>query len=341
MKILAFSPFDPAVLSGNSITLRRLQRALEARGHAFEIFPVSPTTAPGEAEARVRAFAPDVLHFYHAFKTGRLLAPLAARPSVLTISGTDLNQDLDDASKRPLIIQAVALARRVVTYNPSLQEMARRAMPRFAERIAVIPKGATLGNAPYDLRAAAGAPPHACVFFHPGGIRPVKNSLFAVDALAEIRRDVPPLCLVFAGPLLDENYGRSFLDRIRSEPWVRHLDRIPPEAMAAAYREADVVLNTSVSEGLSNALIEALLCGRAVLASDIPGNRDLIGAGDAGFLYRDRAEFLARARLLLQMPPLRESIGRKAREYAERTFSTEREAEALLEAYTAAVTADT
>jgi hypothetical protein len=43
--------------------------------------------------------------------------------------------------------------------------------------------------------------------------------------------------------------------------------------MCSAYQGADVILNFSLSEGMSNVLLEAKALGKPILASDIPGNR--------------------------------------------------------------------
>ncbi len=333
MRILAFSPFALDTVSGNGVTLLRLQSALEARGHAFRIAVPSP--ADGEAFVRREAagFRPDLLHFYHAFKTGRLIGAAGGLPAVVTISGTDLNDCLDDPRCSAAVRRALRDASVLVTYNRSLAGRAREIEPRAAAKVRVIPKGVRLGDAPFDLRAAAGLPPGAFVFLHAGGIRPVKNNLAAIDALRPLAKEA---FLVFAGPVLDDACGRELAGRLAREPWVRHLPRIPHDAMASAFRASDVVLNTSISEGISNALMEAMACGRPVLASDIPGNRDLLEDGVTGALYRDLEDLGRRAASLLRDAPARERLSRAAKAHAEKTFSTEREVDALLEAYTAA-----
>ena len=307
MRILAFSPFDPDGVGGNAVTLRRIRAAMAARGHSFEIRVVSETTTAAEAVDAVRAVVPDVLHFYHGFKTGRLLPSLATTPSILTLSGTDINHDYDHPDRRRQVEAAIEKASVIVTYNRSIADRIPRAR--------VIPKGVTLGDAPFDLRAVAALQPGDFIFLHPGGIRPVKNSLFAIDALAT----VPAIRLVFAGPILDPSYGREFSRRVALEPWIRHLPHIPPPAMHAAYRAVGVVLNTSLSEGLSNAIMEAMLAGCTILAADIPGNRDLIEDGATGLLFRD--------------PDRRRALGRAAQDHARACFSTGREVDALLQAY--------
>ncbi len=336
MRILAFCPSEREGVSGNVITLRRVRRAISARGHLFEIVFVKPSTEAEEAKSEVREFDPDVVHYYHAYKTGRLLPSIDERASVVTLSGTDVNHDWEDPAKGADLERALEGAARLVTYNPSLRERVLRAAPRFLDKLEVIPKGVDAGEEPFDLREKAGIEPGCVVFFLPGGIRPVKNNLFAADGLEPLVRSGHPIRLVFAGPILDRFYGKLLAQRLQSSTWIRHLEEIPHEAMLSALRGADVVLNTSQSEGISNAIMEAMWAGRAVLASDIPGNRDLLRDGETGVLFNP-GEFEEKAKPLASDPGRREALGRAAAAFAHTTFSADREADALLEVYSDAV----
>jgi glycosyltransferase involved in cell wall biosynthesis len=317
LKILAFSPTDFSAPGGNATTLRRLQRGLAARGHELDLLPVLSDADPDWARREVEARRPDLLHFYHAWKTGRFLPYLRGRPRVLTLSGTDVNVDWDDPVKRVVLETVVAEAEAVVTYSRALAERVPKAR--------ILPKGISLGDAPFDLRKAAGVGPRDVLFLQAGGIRPVKNNLLALKGLRGTG-----LPLVFVGPVLDEACARE-LEREGG----RLLPAVPPEAMAACFRAADVVLNSSHSEGLSNAILEAMACGRPVLVSDVPGNRELIQDGVTGALFRGEAELRAQALRLGGDPAGRRALGDAARAaVAGRTV--EKEIDALLEAYRAA-----
>ena len=58
----------------------------------------------------------------------------------------------------------------------------------------------------------------------------------------------------------------------------------------AYYRSADLYLSASHSDGSSVSLMEALACGRPVLVSDIPGNREWLENSPAGWLFTDGDE---------------------------------------------------
>jgi glycosyltransferase involved in cell wall biosynthesis len=109
--------------------------------------------------------------------------------------------------------------------------------------------------------------------------------------------------------------------------------------MRAAYHSADVILNGSASEGLSNVLIEARAAGKPLLASDIPGNRwPVLGdAGDSpmGVLFdpSDPNDFVRKAILLVDDAMLRRKLGEAGAAYARRMPGPCDEARALIAVY--------
>ena len=108
------------------------------------------------------------------------------------------------------------------------------------------------------------------------------------------------------------------------------------------YRKAGVVLNTSRFEGgMANSVLEALSFGRAVLASDIEGNRSIIKDGVTGLLYRDAEEFQEKAHRLVTDERLRERLGEQGRQMVMEKFTPEAEAEAYLALYNTVVVGNT
>ena len=94
--------------------------------------------------------------------------------------------------------------------------------------------------------------------------------------------------------------------------------------MAEIMAQANIVcLPTSYGEGVPRVLIEAAACGRAMVATDAPGCRDVVRNGQNGFLVPPRnPEALAHAvRTLIDDPALRSKMGACGREIAIREFS--------------------
>jgi glycosyltransferase involved in cell wall biosynthesis len=85
----------------------------------------------------------------------------------------------------------------------------------------------------------------------------------------------------------------------------------------------DIFVLSSVSEALSNALMEAMACGCAVVATDVGGNPELVTNGRTGLLVeRGNVEALAAAlRQLIDRPSLRTTLGAAASSFIRENFS--------------------
>jgi glycosyltransferase involved in cell wall biosynthesis len=97
---------------------------------------------------------------------------------------------------------------------------------------------------------------------------------------------------------------------------------------------ADVVLNCSVSEGgMANSVLEALSLGRAVLASNIEGNRSLVEDGVTGLLFEGEADFGSQLERLLADPALRRRLGAAGRARVTARFGADRELDGYVALY--------
>ncbi len=92
--------------------------------------------------------------------------------------------------------------------------------------------------------------------------------------------------------------------------------------VAAHLARADVFVLPSLSEGISNALLEAMAHGIACVATRIPGNIDLIRNRETGLLVEpcDAKGLAAAIRELAIDGALRELLGRAARRFVEENF---------------------
>jgi len=105
--------------------------------------------------------------------------------------------------------------------------------------------------------------------------------------------------------------------------------------MAQQYAQCNIACLPSYREGLPKSLIEAAACGRAIVTTDVPGCRDAIIPGDTGLLVPVKnPEALADAiKSLIAQSMKRKEMGKKAREFAEKTFSIEHVVECHLSIY--------
>ncbi|MDZ4159833.1 MAG: glycosyltransferase family 4 protein [Anaerolineaceae bacterium] len=97
------------------------------------------------------------------------------------------------------------------------------------------------------------------------------------------------------------------------------------EDMPAVYAQANIVCFPSHREGLPKSLIEAAACGRAIVAADVPGSREVVRNGENGFLVpvSDVQELAAKLWLLLLDPSLRLTMGKNGRRLIEENFASD------------------
>jgi glycosyltransferase involved in cell wall biosynthesis len=142
----------------------------------------------------------------------------------------------------------------------------------------------------------------------------------------------------FAAFIGDGPEGGMLRGLAQKSPAKERIFILPPrEAIQEAYAAADVFVLPSVSEGLSNALLEAMSSGLAVLGSRVGGTAEAVEEGRTGLLFapQDGAELSAQLRRFLEDPALAARLGAAAREKAVGDFSLDRAARAYEEIYAA------
>lgn len=156
-----------------------------------------------------------------------------------------------------------------------------------------------------------------------------------IDAMAFLR---PPthLLIVGAGPLKAALEARAAASPAKER--IRFLGRVPLEDLPDIYRACDVFALPSVSrlEAFGIVALEAMASGLPVVASDIPGVREVVAEGGEGFLANplDPASFASRIDALLQDPLRAARLGRNGRARVLREFTWERVAERVEDVYT-------
>jgi glycosyltransferase involved in cell wall biosynthesis len=336
-RVALLTPFAYPSVRGNAVTVDRIARALRQRGLDLRVWDLS-VSPEARVTAEIEAFAPALIHAFHAYRVGPVALRLARRmevPLVVTITGTDANHDLFDPERALLVRRVLEGAAAVIVFHGSIGGRIADVLPDLGGRLVTVPQSVALPTGePFDVGALWPLPPSRVLFVFPAGIRMVKRPRWPLAPLGRLVARRPEVRLLYAGPVLDPDEGEALLGAIAALPWVRHVGAVPHARMGSLLAQADVVLNCSISEGgMANSVLEALAVGRAVLASDIPGNRSLIEDGVTGLLFTDEATFEARAAELAADPVLRARLGAAGRHRVAASYPPEREIEGHLDIY--------
>ncbi|MGK8488683.1 glycosyltransferase [Nocardia asiatica] len=287
---------------------------------------------------------PDIAHA-HYWKSG-LAAELASRahgiPVVLTFHGLGTvqrrSEGLADPSPRSRIrferLIATRAAHVVATCSEEVGELARMGVPRF--RTSMVPCGVDLTTFTPEGAAADRHATHRLV----ASGELVRRSGF--DPVLRALADLPDTELVIAGgPAADDEddaEGRR-LRRIASDHGVRERLRLAGPVtrpmLPRLYRSADVVLCTPWYEPWGRVALEAMACGKPVVATAVGGLLDTVVDGVTGrFVAPPEPDAIARAvRPLLTDSTLRETWGAAGYQRAASRNSWDRVATETLSAY--------
>ncbi len=134
-----------------------------------------------------------------------------------------------------------------------------------------------------------------------------------------------PVRVRLVGPADPEN--PAGIPEARLTAWTREgvVDwRGPVEDIAVLWGEAHLCVLPSYREGLPNALLEAAACGRPLVATDVPGCREIVRPGETGLLVppRDPAALADALQRLACDAALRHRLGEGGRRLAESRFAS-------------------
>jgi L-malate glycosyltransferase len=170
-------------------------------------------------------------------------------------------------------------------------------------------------------RAALGLPPHAFLFGCVARLRAVKRHCDMLDGFALATADRPDASLVLVGNGELGDTLRAQARLLGIEKRVLFLgDRDDVEDLLPLL---DAFVLTSSTEGMSNAVLEAMACGLPTIATAVGGNPETVDAPNTGLLvpaYSPQSVARAMRELLADVDRARE-MGRRARRRVEELFS--------------------
>ena len=133
-----------------------------------------------------------------------------------------------------------------------------------------------------------------------GRLHPVKDHDFLVRACRLLKDRGGDFCCAIAGDGPERDRLQRLIYELRLEEDVHLLGYVQHEHLEALYRQADVVVLTSQSEGIPLVLMEAMSFAKPVLAPAITGIPELVADGKNGFLYRagSMSDFVERVKMI-------------------------------------------
>jgi glycosyltransferase involved in cell wall biosynthesis len=293
--------------------------------------PVCPLPQLGNSLSPLRVFSavrallrllrehkPDALHAHSgvAGVVARIAGLIAGTPVIYTVHGFGFKPEAPLAQRLAAWLAEWTMARfthHMICVSSHELQLARR-LPIAANRLSVIP------NAVWDTPARA----------HPGH-EPMRIAMVArlaapkrpdllLLALARLRDRLgheAAATLIGGGPDIEAHRALAERLSLQGVEFAGDVGDVP-----ARLAQHEVFVLMSDHEGLPISVIEAMRAGLAIVASDLPGIRELLTHGTHGLLVPNEPDALAEALLALAAAPqLRARLGQAARRHYETRFT--------------------
>ncbi|MBN7769049.1 TIGR04348 family glycosyltransferase [Marinobacter daepoensis] len=276
MKLTIVTPAGPDSKAGNRATAMRWQQLLESAGHQVEVL----TDYQGEDT--------DCLLALHAWRSASAIknyrAAWPGKPLIVVLTGTDIYRhqhefpDITLASMDTADL-LIGLHDRVADDIPV----------RYHDKLLCLRQSAPEPAVRGGSRAEPGQF-QICVIGH---LRDEKDSLRAAWACDHLPEE-STIVVSCAGKAHSEEWREKALDESRSNPRFHYLGELNKAELENLMAVSQVMVISSIMEGGANVVSEACRAGLPVLASDVPGNRGLLGDNYAGYFPVKDDQALAR-----------------------------------------------
>jgi len=272
VKIAIVTPAAAGSRTGNRHTAQRWAAMLRAAGHEVSVATDWDATRVDVLFAlHARRSHASVVRYHQAYPDGNL---------VVVLTGTDLYRDIryDAGAQRSL-----KLAQRLVI----LQDEGLKALPRqFRAKTRVVYQSAQVKTKAIPPKKTF----RVCVLGH---LREEKDPFRAALALQLI----PPeekIELLHLGKAMSPALAAQAKTLMVHDPRYRWLGGLPHWRALRWLGRSHLMVISSSMEGGANAIAEAVCAGVPVLASAIPGNLGMLGAGYPGYFAPGDETALAR-----------------------------------------------
>jgi len=274
----------------------------------------------------------DIVHFYGASLPLLLSLPLLRmlrKKTVAKISGANPGMEvgsLDDSIFKSLMKGIFFLSDRFIVMSNDLRR--RILAENFSDnKIIKIPNGVD-EKIFYPMKVGERERLRKkldyegkVVFLYSGRLVKNKGLELGIIAAAEVVKTNKNFLLVFLGRGELEKGIKKIAEELGLEGFVRFEGLV--NNVAEYLNASDIFIFPSLSEGMPNALLEAMACGLPVIASNIGGVIDILEDGKSGILFEagNVLELASAMTMLLEAAALRQKLGAEARKRIVENFS--------------------
>ncbi len=236
----------------------------------------------------------NLIHAHWAIPTGLiglLAGTLLQIPLVVTIHGSDLRMAMD----KPFLLKLFLSVCKKAQHITCVSEAQKREIKRLGineEKISLFSMG--IDEDFLKVRRREGDRGSFTVLSNRNFLR-IYNVSLLVRAIPLVLKEELNTIFLIAGDGLERDRLEKEAKKLNVNSSIRFLGRIPHDEMPNLLAQADIYVSTSLHDGTSVSLLEAMACGSFPIVTDIPSNREWILDGENGFLIpTEREDILAK-----------------------------------------------
>ncbi len=320
-KIAFFTPYFESN-RGNATTTKRIVRGLNNAGIDTLVIPYLELRWTKELEYEIeKCDLYHILHFYRFAKWNMQNNLQLTKPYILTSGGTDINHSLTNQSQVEEMEKIILNASAITVFTKDGQDKVSALYPK--KNIHIIPQSVWFEEheGPYAFKFNK----KDLIILLPAGIRAIKDPLFVWEAIRELKSRFKDLQFIIAGVVIEKNLHQKILKICQEYKWVHFMEDVPFHQMKGLYDIADLTINTSISEGQSSSILEAMYNYCPVLVRENKGNVSIVTHEKTGLVFSDEQEFFNMAIKLLTDQVFTQKIVKDAKSYITQYHSVEKE----------------
>ncbi len=263
----------------------------------------------------------DVALGLHALHSGPCLYALNI-PYALIMGGTDIYLNMQPEQIKQMN-KAVLDAGKIIAFGEENLNKAYKMWPEISGRGVCIHQAVCVEDIDrsFQIREQLGLPKSAKLAILPAGIRPVKDPFLLIEACQELHLNNTDFHLCIAGPILDPKFAQQPLEHINSLSGVHYINCLQRPQMLAAIEQADVSLNTSISEGMSSSILESMALNTPAIARANEGNLSIVKHNHTGFIFTEVNEAIDLIKMVLESEKLVKEIDENCQQFLNKNHS--------------------
>jgi len=312
VRIVLACPYAWEAAGGVQVHVRNLAQRLRDRGHHVTVLtptgatPIEPwvrsvgrpfAISYAGTVARIAPLAyrrtrdalaeirPDVVHVHEPLTPSvSMFATIASEAPVVATVHAYLDRSRAMERAAPVLRRVWANVSEGVAVSDAAARFLRRSLGDVG--LEVVPNGVDVGAWERPARVADDLPAERRIVWA-NRLDPQKGFPVAVTAFAKVVAEVPDAVLLVAGDGAD----REAIGLLTPSVWsrVRRLGTVPNADLPAVHAASEVFVSAATGqESFGIALVEAMAAGLPVVATDIPGYREVVRHGVEGLLVPPR-----------------------------------------------------